>query len=325
MQAATGRIAEHLRQQHRRRVVGVCARHQVVSRHDEGRAAIAPRGHAAIAVLCRLKRVDRRQHTRRLRDRPKRRLHTCQHPRHIETAGHDHGRVVGLVVRTVESLQARDVDVLDIAARADRAVAIGVPLVHRGHGALQQHLAGVVLATLQLVAHHRHFGVQVFARDKARDHRIGLPAQVPVQRLVVGGKGGEVVGAVVAGRAVGAQAAPGEFAPRCRRRRRAFEQQVLEQMRHAGLADVLLPRADAVGHVDRRRRFTGVGHQQHLQAVGQAVFGDAFDGGGFDRQGGLRRCSARQAQRDHGGGEQTQRCHRRNPRFREVGPLRKPE
>ena len=67
--------------------------------------------------------------------------------------------------------------------------------------------------------------------------------------------------------------------------RRALEQQVFEQVRHAGFAVALVPAADAVGQVDRRRRLRVVGRQQHLQAVGQAVFGDALHRGD-----GFRRC-----------------------------------
>ena len=59
--------------------------------------------------------------------------------------------------------------------------------------------------------------------------------------------------------------------------RRALEHQVLEQVRHAGLAVVFVARADQVGDVDGDGRFRGVREQQHLQAVRQAVFGDAFD------------------------------------------------
>ncbi len=59
----------------------------------------------------------------------------------------------------------------------------------------------------------------------------------------------------------------------------ALEQHVLEQVRHAGLAVALVARADEVGDVDRDRRLGGIGEEQHAQAVGEQVFGDAFDGG----------------------------------------------
>jgi hypothetical protein len=60
-------------------------------------------------------------------------------------------------------------------------------------------------------------------------------------------------------------------------RRRALEEQVFEQVCHAGLAVVLVPRADPVGEVDRRRRLRVVGDEQHLQAVRKAKLVDTFD------------------------------------------------
>ena len=60
-----------------------------------------------------------------------------------------------------------------------------------------------------------------------------------------------------------------------------------------GFAVVFVPRADAVGDVDGGRGLGVVGHQQHLQAVRQPEFGDAFDAGDLhhamgQRDGGLR-------------------------------------
>jgi hypothetical protein len=60
---------------------------------------------------------------------------------------------------------------------------------------------------------------------------------------------------------------------------RALEQQVLQQVGHAGLAVVLVHRADQVGQVDGDRGLAGVGEQQHAQAVAHAVFADAFHAG----------------------------------------------
>ncbi len=58
---------------------------------------------------------------------------------------------------------------------------------------------------------------------------------------------------------------------------RALEVQMLEQMRHPGLAVAFEPGADFIGHVDRRCRARVVRIQQYLQPVGQAVFGDPLD------------------------------------------------
>ena len=69
----------------------------------------------------------------------------------------------------------------------------------------------------------------------------------------------------------------------------ALEHHVLQQVRHAGFAIALVARADHIGDVHRDRRLGVIGEQQHLQAVVEAVFGDAFDGGDFglgEREGG---------------------------------------
>jgi hypothetical protein len=65
-----------------------------------------------------------------------------------------------------------------------------------------------------------------------------------------------VVGAVEGGGAVELHAAVGELARDVRVLGRALEHQVLEQVRHAGLAVVFLARADLVGdvHGDGRAR-----------------------------------------------------------------------
>ena len=271
------RVAEHQRQHLDGGEVGMRARRHVVGGHQQRRAAAAPQRDLALAVLRRVERVHRRQLARRLRDRAEAVGHPLQHLRRVEFAGDDERGVVGLVVQLVEGLQPRDVDVLDIAARADDRAAVGVPVVHRRHRALHQDAAGVVLAAFHLVAHHRHLGVEVFARDVAVDHRIGQPAQVPAQVVVVGREAGGVVGAVEAGAAVGGQAALGELGPHLGVLGRALEQHVLQQVRHAGLADVLVARADAVGQVDGGGGLGVVGYQQDLQAVGQPVFVDALD------------------------------------------------
>ena len=52
---------------------------------------------------------------------------------------------------------------------------------------------------------------------------------------------------------------------------------MLQQVRHAGLAVVLVARAHVIGQVDRGRGLGVIGDQQHLQAIGQPVLVDAFD------------------------------------------------
>ncbi len=61
--------------------------------------------------------------------------------------------------------------------------------------------------------------------------------------------------------------------------RGALEHHVLQQMRHAGFAIALKARADHIGDVDGYGGLGVIGEQQHLEAVGEAILGDAFDRG----------------------------------------------
>src|SRR5690606_40283558 len=94
------------------------------------------------------------------------------------------------------------------------------------------------------------------------DHAVGFHRQHPVEVVAAGGEGGEVVGAVLPGGGVVADAAALHLAADVAVRGRALEQQVLEQVRGAGLAVGLVHRADPVGQVDRDRGFGRVGEQQ---------------------------------------------------------------
>ena len=293
VQPSGRRVAHHQRQQLGRGMVGVRAGHAVIGHHQLRRAADATQRDRALAVLHRIQRVQHRQLAVGSRDPAEVALHQREHPGRVELARHDQRRVVRLVVAAVEGLETADVHLLDVGARTDRGIAVVVPLVHRGERLLEQHAFRVVLAHLHLVAHDRHLAVEVLARDEAPGHRVAEPVQVPAQAGVVGGEAGEVVGTVEPGAAVGAQAALVEFRPHRGMPRGALEQQVLQQVRHAGLAVVLVPAADAIGQVHRRRGLGIVGRQQHLQPVGQAVLGDALDlfhggRGGHRRQSGVQ-------------------------------------
>ena len=276
VQPAGGRIthdqAEHLD----RRVIGVRAWRGVITGIQQWHTARASQRDAALTILHRVERVERAELARGLLELAESLGHPAQNPLFRKLAGHDQRGVVGLVVLAVEGPQARDVDVLYVCAGADRVLAVVVPLVHGGQRLLEKNGVGAVFAALHLVAHHGHLSVQVFPSDVAVDHRIGLPAQVPAQVVVVGREAGGVVGAVEPGAAVGGEPALLEVGPCLGVLGRALEQQVLEQVGHAGLAVVLVPGPHAVGQVHRGRRLGIVGHQQHLQAILEPVFGDAL-------------------------------------------------
>ena len=61
--------------------------------------------------------------------------------------------------------------------------------------------------------------------------------------------------------------------------RRALEQKVLQKVRHAGFAVVLVHGTDVVGYVHCHPRLCAVGKQQHLQAVGHCVLVNTLDAG----------------------------------------------
>ena len=285
VQPTRGRVAQNQAQGRNSSVVGVGAGWDVVQRVQGGRAAHAAHGHAFLAVLRRIQRVESRQFAGGVLQWPKILTNPLAHLDRVKLAGDDHGGIGGAVIGAVELLQAFDVHAFHVGARSNRALAIVVPLVGGTHDPLKQDAPGVVFAALHLVAHHGHFGVQVLAGDEAVDHGVSLPSQVPLQVVLVGGETGEVVGAVQPGRTIGAQPPFGELGPDLAVPRRALEQQVLQQMRHAGFAVVLVFAADPVGHVDGGGGPAVVLNQQHLQAVGQAVLDNPFHRGDLGHAG----------------------------------------
>jgi hypothetical protein len=211
------------------------------------------------------------------RDHPEIPVHQTQCLLQVELARHQQHRIVGLVVHAIEGLQVGDVDVLDVRAVADGGIAVVVPVVGHALQALDQHIAGGILAVLVLVAHHGHLGVQVLAAHQRIDHAVGFHRQRPLQVLVAGLHQLVVVGAIKRGSAVEASATRVEFLADVLAVLRALEQHVLEQVRHARLAITLMPRADQVGHVDGDGGLGLVGEQQHAQAIRESVFADALD------------------------------------------------
>ncbi len=167
---------------------------------------------------------------------------------------------------------------------------------------LLEHVERVVLARLVLVPHHRHLRLEVLLGDEAVDHPVGLEVERPGEVRVRGGEGLEVVGAVVPGGAVGLRAVLGQLLRDVGMLRRALERQVLEQVRHPGLAVAFVPGADEIGDVDRDGRLRGVGEEQDAEPVREVVFGDALDRGaahggrdgrcGPRRRRAVRRCAA---------------------------------
>ena len=110
-------------------IVRVRARWHVVSGIQAGRAAHAAHGDAFFAILSGVQGVERGQGCVGVFERAKRPANPLAHFGRVKLAGHDHRGVGGAVVGAVELLQALDVDALHIGARANRALAVVVPLV----------------------------------------------------------------------------------------------------------------------------------------------------------------------------------------------------
>ena len=242
------------------------------------------RSHAAqldepLAVLRGLDRVRRVQRARRPRNRADRVGHHRERLRGVELSGDDEHGVVRLVVLAIERRQPIDRHALDVGARADDGLAVVVPEVGRRDDALLEDVLGVVLAALELVAHDGHLGVEQRLLHPHVDHALGFESERPPEVLVAGRDGLEIVGAVVVRAAVPLRAVVGQFLLDVAVVRRADEVQVLEQMRHAGLAVALEARADQVRHVDRDLGVRRIGEQQDAQPVGIRVFGDAAEAG----------------------------------------------
>ncbi len=266
----------------------------MVAGHQERGAAHAPDGHQALAVLDGLHGVSGLQDAGRLGDPAEGGVDEGQGLRLVDLARHHQDCVVRLVVLLVEGPEVVDIHMLDVAAGPDDGLPVVVPVIGRGHDPQDGGAEGAVLAGLELVADDGHLPAlavlapQRLRREGAVQHPVRLQVQGLLQVLLGGGEGHIVVGAVEVGGAVGIAAQLVEDLPGVGPRLGALEEHVLQQVGHARLAVVLLPAAHQVGDVGGDGGLAGVGIEQHPQAVGQAVLGDALHGrdpdGGGQRQ-----------------------------------------
>ncbi len=260
-------------------VFGMGPGRHVVERRDELHVSRAPQRDRALSVLGRLDGVGRAQRARRFGDLSEVLLREPERGRFLELARQQQHRVVRLVVVAVERPQPLDRHILDIRACPDDRLSVVVPQVGARRHAFAQHAEGAVFPRLELVAHDRHFRVQVAPGDGGVDHAVGFDIEHVVESLPVRRERFEVIGPVERGAAVVARSALLEIRLDARETRRAAEHEVLQKMRHSGLAVAFLPRADEVGDVDRDGIDRAVGDQKDFQAVRQAIFGDPFDRG----------------------------------------------
>ena len=72
----------------------------------------------------------------------------------LKFTSHQQNGIVWLVVLAIKVLQVFNLDVLNIGARANGALAIVVPIKSCGSHSLPQHHVGVVLAAFHFIANH---------------------------------------------------------------------------------------------------------------------------------------------------------------------------
>ena len=170
--------------------------------------------------------------------------------------GHDEHGVVRLVVLPVEGLQVFDGHALDVAAVADRGLAVVVPVVGRGHDALAEHAPAARSRRARTRCGRRSFRRPASSRlmKLLTSGRLRGRWRTPGCRRVAG-KRLEVIGAVGRCGAVELRAVLLQCLGDVRVRRRALEDHVFEQVRHARFAVALVPRADEHGQVHSHARF----------------------------------------------------------------------
>ena len=277
VEAAGRRVGQDRLEQVDRAGGRVGARRHVIRGGDRLNVADALEPDAALAILRWVERVEVRQLAGGLGDPSERGVDPAERLGLVESAGHQQDRVVGLVVHAVEGLQPLDRYVLEIGLRADRGLAVVVPEERGREDALLEDRARVVLAHLELVADDGHLAVEVLLGHEGMDHAVRFHLERPLQVHVARLQRFEIVRAVEPRRSIGSRAVRGQLLVDLGVVRRALEEHVLEQVRHARLAVVLVARADLVGEVDRDRGLRRVGKEQHAQTVSEPVLGDAFD------------------------------------------------
>lgn len=158
-----------------------------------------------------------------------------------------------------------------------------VPEIGGEDCALQENAERIVLAGLELVAHHRHLRRAILLGDQAARHAIRLERERPVEILAAGRHRQEVVCAVEPRGRAPAGTVLVHLDPDVVPSGRRLELHVLEQVRHPRFAVAFVPRADHVRHVHGDGGLRLVGKEQNAEPVREMVLGDSFhrcDSGG---------------------------------------------
>ena len=189
----------------------------------------------------------------------------------VDRADHHQGGVVDRVPGPVERADLLEGDRADVRHPPDRRPAIRVDVERGGHELLVEPAVDIVLDALAaLVGDDVALGLDGGRLEHQAVHALALEADREGQ--LVGRQAEAVVGPVDPGRGVGLAAGGLDDAIELAGRQRLglAEHQVLEQVREAGLADLLVARADPEPGLVRHDRRAAIDGAHHAEPVAQA-------------------------------------------------------
>ena len=199
VESARRLVGEPLGRELQRHEVRVRAGRHVIRGHEDLDVADAAHGDLALAVLHRLDRCRSSASSRvGLRDRAEVFARSASSALAlVELAGDDEHGVVGLIVLLVERLQALDRHALDVAAAADRRLAVVVPADRRRSACARSSTpSGCSRRDSNSLRTTVNSRVEVLLRDERVDHPVGFEVERPLEVLVAGVERLEVVRAV---------------------------------------------------------------------------------------------------------------------------------
>ena len=258
--------AEHLHC----RPVGVRGLRDLVCDGDDAEFAAALHDGAARAGLLGFLGVDLRDRVRGLRDRAVVLCDFRECRGGIELADDGDGRIVRPVEGVVKFAELCDRHLLDVAAPADRVVMVRVREERRAPQLLVERVARFVFAALEFIPHHDHLRPAILLAQREIAHPIGL--DLDEQRQRVRRDRGKIICAIEPRGCIRLRAdalehlieahalAAVEFL-------RAFEHEVLEQVRRARRPGHFIARADMVGDHESHHRCGFFRQQQNAEAV----------------------------------------------------------
>ncbi len=274
-------LAENSRQNLQGRGIGMRRCGRMIQRHYRLNLTDAAQGYGPFAVLRGFHRIRLVQYPLRPGNRGKSVRDIGQCLRFVDFPRNGQHCIVRLIVFLIKRAEPVIGYVLNIGARAYRALPVVVERVRSFHGALLKHILCAVFPHLELIADHRHLRIHDLFRDAGVHHPVRLELDGPFQVLLGRIHSFKVVRAVERSTSVELRAVIGEFLLYALAILGLNKQHVLQQVSHAGFAVAFVTRPDEVGHIHGQLRLGLIGKQQNVEAVRQGVFRDSLDGGNF--------------------------------------------